>query len=295
MEDSQPGTRLDDFTIAYRISRGMNADVFAIWHHALLAPLVCKRLRPEESENRKWRGLLRREGEALARLTHPGIVRLIEQNHRCALPYLLLEHVGELTLRDRLKEEGALEIGQAIRLVQHVGGAVAHAHDRGFLHRDLKPSNVVLRDGRPVLIDFGVVWKWQPARRPPDRSGTPQYLAPEQIEREPLNPATDIYGLGVLLYELLTGTRPFRPGVEDRTGTLAARYPQLNERPAPLSGHGREIPAGLAEVIYRCLSKRPAERYQRVRDLLGALDPFIRDTVWPEGAAAGGRSFDPFA
>ncbi|MGH9940940.1 MAG: serine/threonine-protein kinase [Pyrinomonadaceae bacterium] len=303
MEDPSPGARIDDFTIAYRISRGMNADVFAVWHHGLLTPLACKRLRPADDarhHHAKWRRLLRAEGAALARLKHPGVVRLIYQKHETELPYLLLEHVGDRTLRDALKEDGPFEPSLAVRLVQHVGAAVAHAHSHGLIHRDLKPSNVVTRGGRVVLLDFGVVWKLGAKRRPPDRSGTPQYLAPEQIRRDPLTPATDVYGLGTMLYELLAGERPFGPGDEGADAPLAARYPQLLEPPKPFAEIGREIPEGLARVVEQCLAKDPSERFSRAADLLQALDLYTDVKVWPQeaaaaaAAAAANTAFDPF-
>ena len=278
-----PGTRVDDFTVAYRISRGMSADVFAVWHHGLLAPAVCKRLRPEDAEGEKNRGLLRAECAALKRLCHPGVVRLLGENLRAPLPYLLLEHAGPRTLRDELRESGPLEAARAVRLVQHVGAAVAHAHARGLLHRDLKPSNVVLREGRPVLIDFGVVWELGDGRKcPPDRSGTPQYLAPEQVTRVPLSPATDVYSLGAMLFELLAGSRPFRAGADDWHAPLSARYPQLAEEPDFEALAARGVPEGLVSVVGKSLSRNPLARFQAVGEFLRALDEFTPVKVYPE-------------
>ncbi|MBA3714024.1 MAG: serine/threonine protein kinase [Pyrinomonadaceae bacterium] len=296
LDDPQPGTRIDNFTVAYHIAAGMNADVFAVWHHDLRTPLVCKRLRVADQQHAKWRRLLRAEGAALARLNHPGIVRLIAQNQSVSLPYLLLEHVGSKTLRDRLKEDGPLEIEQATIIVQHVGAAVAYAHAEGFLHRDLKPSNIILRAGRPVLLDFGIVWKWKSGRRPPDRSGTPQCLAPEQIRREPLTPRTDVYALGILLFELLTGMRPFRASenYHDRHAPLAERYPQLVEAPLTSRRAGRRLPAKLQQVITRALACDPEARWPSVVELLAALDPFTRTKVWPRDAVRGRNDFAPF-
>lgn len=291
-DDPQPGTRIDDFTIAYRVRRGMCADIFAVWHHRLRAPLICKRLRAEDASDAKWRKLLRDEATALARLSHPGIVRLIEYNKSAPLPYLLTEHVGEETLRDVLLREKRLAIDFAVRVVQHTGAAVAYAHERGFLHRDLKPSNIILRGGRPVLLDFGVVWRLTPvARRPPDRAGTPQYLAPEQIMREPLSPRTDVFGLGVLLFELITGARPFRASraAHDRRASLVARYPQLTEPPLTARRTGRRISPEIERVIARCLAFDPRDRFADVPELLAALDPFTRIKIWPRVAVTGGK------
>jgi serine/threonine-protein kinase len=297
LPEPQPGTRIDDFTISYLISHGMNADLFAVWHHKLHTPLVCKRLRPADEHDAKWRRLLRAEGAALSALHHPCIVRLIAQKMKARLPYLLLEHSGKETLRDVLSKEGRLKIDYAVRIVQHVCGALAFVHRRGFIHRDLKPSNIILRGGRPVLLDFGIVWKWRGVRRPIDRSGTPQYLAPEQIRRERLTPATDAYGLGLLLFELITGTRPFRSG-EDRHDAnipLERRYPQLIEEPLQLPRDLRpKAPRALADVIKRCLARDPRARYQSATELMLALDPFTRLKIWPQNVASTSEEFSPF-
>jgi serine/threonine protein kinase len=282
-----PGTRIDDVTIAHCLAHGMSADIFVVWHHRLLTPLVCKRLRPADQKNAAHRRRLRVEGQVLSLLAHPGIVRLVEQRQAAALPYLLLEHVGTRTLRDTLKSDGPFEVGRAVRIVQHVAAAVAHVHARGFLHRDLKPSNVILRDGRPVLLDFGIAWRLAPRRRPPDRSGTPQYLAPEQITRAALTPATDVWGLGVMLVELLTGARPFPEGSKSAEAPLPERYPQLAEPPR----FARDLPGDVVAVIEACLQKNPRARPSSVTAVACALDPLTSVKVWP-GALAG--MFEPF-
>lgn len=289
-----PGARIDDFTIAYRVRRGMNADIFAVWHHGLGTPLICKRLRPEDEGDAKWRRLLRAEGSALSKLNHPGIVRLIAQNQGARLPYLLLEHVGEKTLRDVMLKQGAFDTAQAVRILQHVGAAVAYVHDRGFLHRDLKPSNIILRGGRPVLLDFGIAWKMKSARRPPDCSGTPRYLAPEQVARALLTPATDVYGLGLLLFELLTGERAFRAGAAGQTGKLplAERYPQLSDEPPGLHSAGQEVSRRLERTVARCLAREPGARFQSVRELLVELDHSTRLKVWPRAIESAAAAFD---
>ncbi|MBA2339626.1 MAG: serine/threonine protein kinase [Pyrinomonadaceae bacterium] len=283
VEPVLPGTRINDFTIAYRIARGMCADVFAVWHHALRTPLVCKRLRPEDAGDQKWRRMLQAEGTALQHLSHPGIVRLIEFNRRDELPYLLLEHVGERTLRDTLIKEKAFAPDYAVRIVQHVGAAVQFAHERGFIHRDLKPSNIMLRGGRPLLLDFGVVWRWKSARRPPDRSGTPQYLAPEQIMREPLTPQTDVYGLGVLLFELIAGARPFSTSAErhNRDALLHLRYPQLREDAPDLNSPRHKVSRKLREIVRRCLLREPQKRFSSAEELIAALDSSTRIKIYP--------------
>jgi serine/threonine-protein kinase len=292
--DPQPGMRIDDFTVAYRITRGMNADVFAVWHHGLGAPLICKRLRPPDVDNRKWRRLLVAEGAVLAGLNHPGIVRLIEQNRRALLPYMLLEHTGTRTLRDELLAHKRLPVDAAVRIVQHTSAAVAYLHERGFLHRDIKPSNIILRNGRPVLLDFGIVWRLKGAKRPPDRSGTPQRLAPEQIRREPLLPAADVFGLGTLLFELLTGERPFPASAHahDHAAPFGLRYPQLTRPPYTLAACGCLVPDELQTVISRALAPHLEDRFVTVRELLTALDSFTHIKIYPENLLTTNRAFE---
>jgi len=186
------------------------------------------------------------------------------------------------TLRDTLKADGPFDVARAARIVQHVAAAVAHVHARGFLHRDLKPSNVMLRDGRPVLLDFGIAWRLAPRRRPPDRSGTPQYLAPEQIARATLTPATDVWGLGIMLVELLTGERPFPAGVTTHEASLPARYPQLTAPPRL----ARTLPHEAVSLIEACLRKNPQARPQSAVAVAKALDPLTPVKIWP-GALAG--------
>lgn len=286
--------RIDDFTIAYRITQGMSADIFAVWHHGLGTPLICKRLRHADLDNRKWRRLILAEGAALARLQHPGIVRLIAQERCAPLPYLLLEHVGSRTLRDELHTRGRLPIDVAVRIVQQTGAAIAYLHDEGYLHRDIKPSNIILRDNRPVLLDFGIVWRLDTKRLPPDRSGTPQRLAPEQIRRETLTPATDLFGLGTLLFELLTGERPFPPSeyAHDYSAPLNLRYPQLTRPPRTLAELGGIAPDELQAIISRALAPRPEDRFATVRELLRALDPFTEIKIYPADVMRADAAFE---
>lgn len=295
------GSKLDEMIVAHTIARGMNTDVLAVWHTTFRTPLICKVLRLDTfgehdayaaQRGRKWRRMLRLEAAALKRFQHPGIVRLIADETRNVIPYLLLEHVGGRTLRDRLRSEKRLPVDEAVRIVQHTGAALAHVHHHGFIHRDLKPSNIIIRDGRPVLLDFGVVWRWRTTTsttsststpRPPDRSGTPQYLAPEQVRREPLSPLTDIYGLGILLYELITGTRPYPASkrTHELSLPLAARYPQLETMPPKLRDLRPDIPVKLASVIMRAMHREPDKRFADIAELLITLDAFTAVKIYP--------------
>src|SRR5690606_14489872 len=145
----------------------------------------------------------RREMSVLKKLKHPNIVHFYGSGIIEGRGYLLLEYLAGPSLFDVLSSlpRRRLHVPDAIRAIMHVGAAVHYLHRQGYLYRDLKPGNVLLRDGIPILVDFDVVRKID-QRRPADRLGTAPYMAPEQVLREPLTPATDVYGLGALLYEM---------------------------------------------------------------------------------------------
>jgi len=201
-----------------------------------------------------------------------------------------------------------------------VGAAIHYLHRCGYLYRDLKPANIHLREGVPVLLDFDVVRDLEPIRRPSDRLGTAPYMAPEQVLKEPLTAATDVYGLGALLYELVTGRWPTEEPLEEDedwdeddeehtaavqarhralqrantaererdlpTRELVARYPQIREPAVPPRAHVPGLTRELEAVILRSLQPDPTDRYQTVSGMLAALAPALkgRHRLWPENA-----------
>ena len=197
-----------------------------------------------------------------------------------------------------------LHVPDAVRAAMHIGAAVHALHRAGLLYRDLKPGNILLRDGVPVLVDFDVVWP-RDAGPPPDRLGTAPYMAPEQILGEPLTPATDVYGLGAVLYELLTGRWPMEEPADDdedaeedafaddevdppsQTVDWAASYPQLVRDPVPLRAHNPRIPREIEAIVPRALARDPQARFQTMSGFLAALAPHLRGVhrLWPAGAA----------
>ncbi|HEY7028901.1 MAG TPA: serine/threonine-protein kinase [Gemmatimonadales bacterium] len=216
----------------------------------------------------------RREGSVLARLTHPGIARLIEAGVSGAgQPYLVLEYVEGKPI-DLFVEEGNLSLAQRIVLFQQVLAAVGHAHTNQVLHRDLKPSNIlVTHNGHAKLLDFGIAKLLDTggvSKRSLTVTGrpilTPQYAAPEQIREKDLTVATDVYALGVLLYVLLSGRHPTS---EDAATPMACMLAILSREPAPL-GLGE-----LDNILAKALQKEPGERYQAATDFGEELDRFL--------------------
>lgn len=202
------------------------------------------------------RARFRREAELAARLVHPSIVRVHDVGAAGALDYLAMELVEGEPLSARVGRLAPLE---AARLLAEVARGVEHAHSKGVLHRDLKPGNVLVRrdDGRALLTDFGVARHLESATltRTGALVGTPSYLSPEQAAGGPATQATDVYGLGVVLYEALTGVLPHRR--EDLPSLLVAI---TSERPARPSSFTRDVPAALDALCLRALAKEPGGR-----------------------------------
>ncbi|MBA3817352.1 MAG: serine/threonine protein kinase [Deltaproteobacteria bacterium] len=214
-----------------------------------------------------------REARAIARLDHPSCVRVLdfdrsEQGH----PYLAMELLEGPTLGQVLGEQGRLSIGRAVAITRNLLTALAHAHAHGVLHRDLKPENVILASrgvSRAVLIDFGLAHVVDEASLTARGMciGSPSYLAPERLGGATYDVRAELYAIGVLLYEMLAGERPF-------TGaTTEEILRKCRERPArPLRAIRPEVSRTLEQVVVRAMSKDPAHRFADAEDMLAALE-----------------------
>jgi serine/threonine-protein kinase len=224
----------------------------------------------------------RREAEAVARLQHPHIVQIYEVGEQEGCPYLALEYVDGGNLSEKLYGN-PLPVQLAAQLVETVARAVHAAHDRGIVHRDLKPSNVLLTaDGTPKIADFGLAKYLESGSESPAAAGatqtgsilgSPSYMAPEQAAgkiRE-IGPATDVYALGAILYELLTGRPPFRGP------TLLETLEQVRSEEVVAPHLFRPaLPPDLETVCLKCLRKEPAQRYASAQDLADDLGRFLK-------------------
>jgi serine/threonine-protein kinase len=222
------------------------------------------------------RARFRREAEAVARLQHPGIVEIYQVGEHDGLPYLVLEYVGGGSLAQQL-DGTPLPANRAAALVLALAEAVQHAHARGILHRDLKPANVLLNpDGTPKITDFGLAKRLQGDRGETQAGavlGTPSYMAPEQAEGQvgDLGPATDVYALGAILYELLTGRPPFKAASVLETLEQVRTLEPV--RPTALQA---SVPRDLETICLKCLEKLPRHRYASAEALTTDLQCFLK-------------------
>jgi serine/threonine protein kinase len=212
----------------------------------------------------------RRETDAAASLEHPHIVPVHEYGERDGLAYLVMPYVGGGTLRDEMEREGPLPLPTVLNYLDQVAVALDFAHEHGVIHRDIKPANILMTpEGRLLLTDFGLVKIVAEGRMPQLRLtgegapvGTPDYMAPEQVIGEDVDARADLYSLGVIVYQMVTGTTPFQG---ESPMQIAAQHLQV-QPPAPHLLRP-DLPLTIEKVILKALSKRPVDRYKSAQDL----------------------------
>jgi eukaryotic-like serine/threonine-protein kinase len=247
---------------------GLRYEAYLAWHDGLMALVATKVLRPDLVASDRARAALDREAKALSALSHPAIVRAFGYAPNHERPHLVLEFLDGPRLSTLVRKYGIV-IEQLLPLALEVCAALHYMHGRGYLHLDVKPRNLIMA-APPRLIDLSVAVHLDDVGRLTSPVGTDAYMAPEQCDPGrfgELGPTTDVWGLGVTLYEALTRTLPFSaPG--DEGATL---YPQLRERPRP---PGRDVPPDLARTILGCLEHDPAAR-PSPRELAETLEPWV--------------------
>jgi serine/threonine-protein kinase len=220
-----------------------------------------------------------REARAVAQLQHPHIVQIFALGQHEGMPYFAMELMEGGSLSEKLRA-GPFPVRESAQVVESLARAVHFAHQRGFIHRDIKPSNVLLTaDGTPKITDFGLAKRFN--YEDPVLTlqgavvGTPAYMAPEQVKGHPdaIGPAIDVFGLGAMLYDLLTGQPPFRaPNVMETLLRV------MNEKPVPPSQLRPEVPGDLELICVKCLEKDPARRYASAEALADDLARFLAGT-----------------
>jgi len=218
------------------------------------------------SDPRQW-DYFQRELEAMCLLDHPTVQHGLGDGRDGNLPFLVTDFIAGQALSQYLKTRGALPVADALTLIHAITEGVAYCHANGVIHRDLKPDNILVNaDGAPIIIDFSLALTPHHANAG-SPAGTPEYVSPEQMRGQKGDERTDIYTLGIILYELLTGTPPF-------TGTdvMAVLEMRLYQPVPRLDQVRTDVPPSLATVVARCLQREPEARYPNARALLAALD-----------------------
>ncbi len=280
------GTRLGPYEIIAPLGAGGMGEVYRARDTRLDRDVAVKVL--PEALARDEASLVRfeQEAKAVAALSHPNILAIHDFGRSGGISYAVTELLSGETLRERLAA-AALPPRKAIEYAQQIALGLAAAHDRGIVHRDLKPENLfVTRDGLIKILDFGLAGPVRPplpasgtnaptipaGTDPGTVLGTAGYMSPEQVRGKSVDHRSDLFSVGLVLYEMVAGRRPFQ--AETSVETMMA---VLRDDPVSLSAAGRDLPAGLEELVMHCLEKSPEERFQSARDLAFALHVLERD------------------
>jgi serine/threonine-protein kinase len=269
---NQPAIFNNRYQILGRIGEGGLAEVYRAQDVALGRLVAVKALRHEYVVDPSFLVRFHREAQSAANLAHPNIVAVHDFGQDLGRPYIVMEHVPGRDLRAVLQEGGPLPVDQAVDIALQVCSAVGHAHRAGLVHGDMKPGNILITpDGRAKVVDFGLARALGESAMDEEGElvwGTPAYFAPEQAAGDRVLPATDVYAIGVILYEMLSGQLPF-------TGTdseVARKH--LYEAPRPLEQLNPRIPARLAQIVSTAMNKQPGERFRTADHLRQALAEF---------------------
>jgi serine/threonine protein kinase/tetratricopeptide (TPR) repeat protein len=286
------GRTLAHYRITAAIGAGGMGEVYRATDTRLGRDVALKVLPAEMASSRERLGRFQREAKALAALDHPGIVTVYSVEEADGVHFLTMQLVGGQPL-NRLISGGALPLETLIEIATALSGALAAAHEKGIVHRDLKPANVVVGEGGSVkLLDFGLA-KLSPASEPADSAlpteartregvvmGTVPYMSPEQVSGRPLDHRTDVFSLGVVLYEMASGRRPFVGGSTAELGSAI-----LRDAPPALTSLRAGLPEELTRIIARCLEKDPGARFQSMKDVHAALHALAAGVAAPHASA----------
>lgn len=270
------------YEIITRIGVGGMANVYQARCTILNRIVTVKILRKELAEDKDFVHRFQMEAQAVASLSHPNIVSIYDVGEEDGLPYLVMEYVEGANLKEIIRRQGALSPSEAVNIGIQVCAALEHAHSKGIIHRDIKPHNILVTPGGRVKVtDFGLARVLSIPSATMTQSGTVMgsvhYFSPEQARGEETTPQSDIYSLGVVLYEAVSGHVPFQG---DNPISIALKH--LQEDPPGLRPENPAIPRELEEIIFRAMAKDPAERFPSAREMQRFLSEGFVPDDYPE-------------
>jgi hypothetical protein len=275
----------DRYELEELVGSGGMSSVFKARDRLLERNVALKILHAHYAEDGDTIERFRREARAVAQLSHPNIVTVIDRGEEDGRQFIVFEFVDGHTLKEIVEERGPLPIGEAVELAIGVARGLAFAHSHGLVHRDVKPQNVLLNgDGKPKVTDFGIARSLdvQGVTQTGTVLGTSHYIAPEQASGQPVDAQTDVYALGAVLYELLTGTVPF-----DGESFVSVALKHVHEQAPSVLELRPDCPLRLAAAVERALEKEPHDRFPTMDAFAAELEAVLAglDRSDPETAA----------
>jgi predicted Ser/Thr protein kinase len=280
--DREPGTtRLGRYLVAGELGRGAMGVVYRARDPIIDRIVALKTIESGRTgaAAASFTERFFQEARSAGRLSHPNIVTVFDAGEAEGTAYIAMEFLEGTSLREMLDANGTLPVQRAVEIAGQVARGLGYAHENGVVHRDIKPANIiVLRNRRPKITDFGIARLGEDDVLRGERAGSPKYMSPEQIRGDAeLDGRSDIFSLGTLLYEMLTGMQPFRG--ED---VVSIMHSVLSDMPEPPSAHNRRVPPELDAVVLRMLAKRPEDRFPSARWLFRELRQ-IEEQIAKEG------------
>ena len=261
------------YTVVRRLGSGGMANVYLARHVALDRPIVVKVLHTHLAREAEMVERFRREAEAACQLMHPNLCGIVDFGALGESIYLVMPYLSGGSLADVLARDRVIPHARSAGIAAQIACALDYAHRRGIVHRDVKPDNVLFdEDGHAFITDFGIATaKFHARLTGTGRAmGTPHYMSPEQAMGKLVDGRSDVYAVGVMLYEMILGFPPF-----DGADSYSVGYKHVHEAPVAPDVVESRTPAALSSIIMRCLSKGPADRYQRGNELADALLAYL--------------------
>ena len=264
------------YEVVEKVGTGGMADVYRAMDHRLNRYVAVKILKNEYSEDTKFVTKFRQEAKAVACLSHPNVVAVYDVGEEQGMHFIVMEFVEGITLKSYIEKKGKLSVREAVGIGIQIASGLEAAHNSHIIHRDIKPQNILIsRDGTAKVTDFGIAKAASSNTITASAMGSVHYISPEQARGGFSDEKSDVYSLGVTMYEMLSGTLPF-------TGesAVAVALAHIQEEAVPLTAMDATIPKGISDIVAKCMQKKADFRYPTSADLIADLKMFLQD---PEG------------
>jgi eukaryotic-like serine/threonine-protein kinase len=277
--------KIGRFRIVKELGKGSQGVVFLAVDPQLDRQVAIKTLLLRSSHNNGQRERILQEARTVSKLQHPNIIPVYEVGEQEQVPYLVFEYVDGVSLKDLIRQNGGLVVHRALQLMRQILEGISYAHEQGVIHRDITPSNILVnKNDVPRIMDFGIsVLTLPEAGAKRDFSGTPCYMSPEHFSNQPLSPQADLFSIGLVFYEMLTGQAAIQA-----ENDFAAMYKIAHESISPPSGKNPNVDQKLDAIVLKALARNPASRFATASEMKQDLDDFLSPEPAVGGAGAAG-------